>query len=334
VGQPTIVNVLIPCRNEEEHIASLLDAVAEQDFPVARVVVVDDASTDGSMRIVNEWVSRHPEIAVSIVQGSGRGPAAALNAGIRESTGDTIVRLDGHCRPRPDYIRHSVELLASPGAGVTGGVWETEAGADTRVAHAIAAVMSHSIGSGGSAYRHPERYSGGGPVHVDTVPFGCFRRVLWERLGGFDEWLTVNQDYDFNYRVRQSGQRVLLDARIRSRYIPRTTLNALARQYFWYGYWKIHMLRKSPSALRWRQIPPMLLLPWLVATFLLWLGTRNTLALAAVAAYPTVVLLASADIARLSRRPSLFAAACAAIVVQHCSWSVGCWWAVVRPTHN
>ena len=69
------------------------------------------------------------------------------------------------------------------------------------MARTIAAVVSHALGSGGVAYRHP---SGAEQIaKVDTVPFGCFRRSLWEALGGFDEGLLGNQDYDF-YQLRWS----------------------------------------------------------------------------------------------------------------------------------
>ncbi len=106
-------------------------------------------------------------------------------------------------------MRYALETLARPRAGIVGGTWQIAPGAPTRTAHALAAVVAHALGSGGVAYRHPE---GAEQItRVDTVPFGCFRRSLWVELGGFDERLLGNQDYDFNYRARRAGHDVPLD---------------------------------------------------------------------------------------------------------------------------
>lgn len=325
------VAVVIPCRNEAATIEALLDALAMQDCSPDEVLVVDDGSTDGTAGRVVAWRQAHPERSVTLLTSAGRGVAAALNTGIRRSRSDVILRLDGHCRPALDYLRHSVDTLASPGAGIAGGVWEIEPGADTRVARAIAAAVSHPLGSGGALYRHAHR-APGAIEEVDTVPFGCFPKALWQRVGGYDETLAANEDYEFNYRLRRAGYRVLLNTRIRSVYRARPTLRAAARQYFRYGFWKTQMLRKAPASLRFRQAAPALLLPWLVAIGVLALSKPGPFSLAAATLYPAIVTAAGLHIASTSSRPVSFLPAVAALATIHLTWSAGFWWGLLRFT--
>jgi GT2 family glycosyltransferase len=118
------------------------------------------------------------------------------------------------------------------------------------MAHAIAAAVSHPFGIGDAKYR----LGAGGPVQeaVDTVAFACFRKSLGEELGGFNESLLTNEDYDFNYRVRQSGRKVILDRSGYCEYFARRTLKDLASQYWRYGGWKAIMVRLHPRSIKLR----------------------------------------------------------------------------------
>ncbi|NQW02496.1 MAG: glycosyltransferase family 2 protein [Acidobacteria bacterium] len=313
--------VVIPCRNEAAHIGALLDALAAQTVRPDEVVVVDDGSTDGTADVVAQWSSRNRMFEVQLVAGSGRGPGAAMNVGIRTTQADVIIRFDGHSRPEPEYVQWSLATVSTPSVGVAGGVWRISPGAATPVAAAIAAVVSHPLGSGGALYRHPD-VAGDNPVRVETVPFGTFRRSLWEQLGGFDEALSANEDFDFNYRARKLGQDVVLDRRIKATYFARATLGALARQYFRYGFWKFQMLRKDPRALHWRQLPPALVLPWIFFTIAWMMAAPGALSGAAAMAYPAVVL---AGAVHLALGGTSAVAAFAAFFTVHVAWSSGLW---------
>jgi GT2 family glycosyltransferase len=284
-------------------------------------VIVDDGSTDRSVARIHEWHEANPAWTLRVVPGSSRGPAAAMNTGIAAVSSDIIVRLDGHCIPGPDYLQRAVALVADDRVGVAGGGWDVKPGASTPVARAIARVVSHPMGSGGARYRQPDPVHTG-PEPVETVPFGTFRRRLWEQLGGFDEALLVNEDFDFNYRARRAGYAVVFDGAIRAAYLARPTLTALARQYFRYGYWKRQMLRKDTKALHWRQLPPILILPWVIASTGLAVRFPGPVTWLMAAGYPAALVVTAA---RLAMGGTSAAAAAAALATVHVSWSAGFW---------
>ena len=317
------VGVVVPCRNERRHIVPLLDALAAQTRRPDQIVVVDDASDDGTGEVVRAWAAAHPGAAAGVVEGNGRGIAAAVNAGIAILDTDVVVRLDGHCIPSTRYVELGERWCGDGSIGVAGGPWRIEPGRAGRQARAIAVAAAHPFGSGGAAYRSGRDSR---PRDVETVPFGCFRRSTWSRLGGLNESLQANEDYEFNLRVRRSGLRVVLDPSMACVYFARPSLAALARQYLRYGRWKAEMLRLAPSSMRTRQVVPALLVPALVAAAVLTAMPRwRALGGAAIAAYAAVLLSAGLHAALTRHCVPLVAHIAAALGVMQVSWSVGFW---------
>ena len=318
------VSVVVPCRNESARIATLLDAIRSQDVGVLEVVIVDTGSTDGTMDIIGESLGQNADPPIRVLSHSDAGIAEAVNWGVEAANGEIIVRLDGHSRPRPDYVGRALAALNDTGAAVVGGVWEIAPGGSTVTAEAIASAVAHPVGAGDAAYRTVSQNEVD-RVEVDTVPFGCFRKTTWEALGGFDEELLTNEDYDFNYRARSGGSTVVLDPAIRCTYFARATFAALASQYFRYGWWKAQMLRRHPRSLRWRQALPASLIPLFVilcAASLVWPPGALLLG-ALVLTYAATLTGAAVQVAGRERRWSLVGPLIAAFGIVHVAWSTG-----------
>jgi GT2 family glycosyltransferase len=308
------VSVIMPVRNEEDHLARSLESILANDYPRERleVIVIDGRSSDRSTDIVRQYALNHP--GVRLLDNPRRIVPAGLNIGIRESRGEIIVRTDAHTVYAPDYVRACAELLETTGAASVGGI-QRAVGSDY-VSRTIAIAMTTPFGVGNAPYRYVDH-----ETWVDTVYLGAWRRETLERLGGFDEAWVVNQDYELNVRLRQAGGRILLSPRIRCWYAVRPTLRALARQWLRYGFWRVKTLATYPTSLQPRQLaPPGVTLGLLLS--LLVLPFSRTLACVVPAAYAVASLIAA--VAAGSRRGwrylPLLPLAFATI---HLSWGVG-----------
>lgn len=247
------VSVVIPCYNEERFIGKALEQLANQfESDRYEIIVVDGLSGDNSRVVIEDFRRRRPDLAVSLVDNPARNIPTALNLGIAAARGSIIARMDAHAVPSNGYIRRCVEVLRAGTAGVVGMPCIVRPGADTLVARAIAAAVSHPFGIGDAKYR----LGAGGPPQesVDTVAFACFKKSLWSELGGYNESLLTNEDYDFNYRVRRSGRQVILDRAGHCDYFARTTMRGLGAQYWRYGGWKAEMIRLQTRSIKLRHL--------------------------------------------------------------------------------
>jgi glycosyltransferase involved in cell wall biosynthesis len=290
------VSVIVPCRNEEKYIGHCLDSILASDYPPDRlqIVVADGQSSDGTREILVRYAAAHPAI-VLLDNPEGSTPAG-LNAAIRAASGDIIIRMDAHVLYAPDYIGRLVKGLLESGADNVGGVLETVPADDSLTAKAIAIGISHRFGVGNAHFRVGARER----REVDTVPFGCFRREVFQRVGLFDEELIRNQDDEFNFRLITRGGRVLLLPDVRCRYFARQSLGQLSRMYYQYGYFKPLVARKVGRVMTVRQlIPALLLLSMLVSAMVgVWLPAAAVVFSLLVLSYGCMVLLCSLNEAR------------------------------------
>lgn len=98
-----IVSIIVPCFNQAEFIGEALDSVLSQTCSDWQCVVVDDGSTDGTEAIVGRYLSRDDRF-VYLKKANG-GVASARNLGIRNSSGEFILPLDGDDKLHKDYLR-------------------------------------------------------------------------------------------------------------------------------------------------------------------------------------------------------------------------------------
>jgi len=328
----SFTSIIVPCYNEEATIGLLLETIARQTVPTNRleVIIADGLSNDRTRQRITEFQQACPGLTIRLIDNPARTIPAALNKAIQAARGDYIIRLDAHSMPYPDYVERCMAVLETGQAANAGGVWEIKPGdgGPNRpgvMARGIAAAAAHPFGVGDALYRYTDKARA-----VDTVPFGAFRRDLVDKIGGFDETLLTNEDYEFNIRVRKAGGVVWLDPSIRSVYFARSSLGALLRQYWRYGFWKARMLLRYPHTLRWRQaLPPLfvmsLLLLGLAAIFFAW--ARLLLSVES-GMYLLVLLTAGCQVAIKKHDLGLIFFTPMAIAVMHITWGAGLLWSL------
>lgn len=243
------VSVVMPVRNEEEHLARAVGHVLAQEYPgELEVVIAVGPSRDGTQRVAEELAAAHPEVTI-VANPAGRTPAG-LNRAIEASRHDIVVRVDGHGDLTPGYLATAVETLRRTGAANVGGVMDARGRTDFE--RAVAAAYNSPLGLGASTFHlaaSPE-----GPA--DSVFLGSFRKDALERVGLYDETLHRAQDWDLNHRLRKAGETVWFTPAMRVTYRPRSTAGALARQFFATGQWRREVIRRNPETASVRYLVP------------------------------------------------------------------------------
>jgi succinoglycan biosynthesis protein ExoA len=317
------ISVVMPIRNEAAFIARSLGAMCAQNYPgEVEILCVDGMSDDGTREIISRMAANDERIR--LIDNPKRTTPTALNIGIHEARHDLVARMDGHTIAPPDYLQRCVEILIETRADCVGGRWEYVS--ETFIAGAIAAAIDSRFGVGTAQWRGAKTAG-----ETDTVPFGLWRRERMLALGGFDETLVRNQDYEFNYRLRAAGGHIYYSPEIVSTYYSRQGLGTLWRQYFQYGLWKARVLQIHPDSFRWRHGAAPLFVAGLVVGAILSLfgGLWRLLYGAALLVY--LALAAFFSIRQAARHgwrylpliPLVF-------VILHVAWGMGFWVGVWR----
>ena len=264
------ISVILPIRNEEKYLADAVSAILAQHYDGKLEVILAVApSTDKTLEIAQQLHINDPRVVI-VDNPTGR-TAAGLNLAIAASQYSIIVRVDGHSNIPSNYCQLVSELLENTGAVNVGGVMAAEG--QSLFQRSVARAMRSPLGVGASRF-----HIGGSAGEVDTVYLGAFRKEALVAIGGFDERFTRAQDWELNFRLRQAGGVIYFDPRLIVTYRPRSTIKALAKQYFEYGRWRRVISRRHKGTINYRYLAPpftvaattlSLLLGWLISPYLL-----------------------------------------------------------------
>ncbi|WP_456107144.1 sugar transferase [Peribacillus glennii] len=248
------VSVVMPVYNEENYIEGCISSLIKQDFPKDSMewLFVDGYSKDNTKQILENYKQKFPNL-IKILDNPHRTVPYAMNIGIKEAVGKYIIRLDAHAEYAIDYISKCVHYLETTDAQNVGGVAITKSRGF--VGNAIALMLSSKFGVGNSQFR-----TNGKSGSVDTVPFGAFRREVFEKYGLFDERLTRNEDNELNYRIRKNGGKIYLADDIKLAYYCRDSIKGIVDMAVKNGKWNVIASRLCPGAMGIRHFIPFLFL--------------------------------------------------------------------------
>ncbi|MFG2477068.1 glycosyltransferase [Streptomyces fagopyri] len=236
------VSVLVPAYNEAKCIENTVRSLMASEHPI-EVVVVDDGSSDGTARIVEDL--RLPNVRV--VRQLNAGKPAALNRGVANARHDIVVMMDGDTVFEPATVGELVQPFADPGVGAVAG-------------NAKVGNRDSLIG----AWQHIEYVMG---FNLDrrmydilrcmpTIPgaVGAFRRSALERVGGMSDD-TLAEDTDITMALHRDGWRVVYAEKARAwTEAPESVQQLWSQRYRWsYGtmqaIWKHRraVVEKGPS---------------------------------------------------------------------------------------
>jgi len=323
------VTVIVPVRNEESSIARTLQQLLDQKRGDLRIeiLVVDGCSTDRTREIVAKYAGQHGEIR--LLDNPRQLSSAARNIAIRESQGDYILIVDGHCEfPTRTYFLDLVHAFEQSGADCLGRPQPLDVSRATTLQRAIAAARSSRLG------HHPDSF-----IYTDAevdCPAGsvaiAYRRTVFDTVGLFDERFDACEDYELNHRIDQTGLRCRLVPKLTVKYEPRKTLSGLFRQLFRYGRGRVRMFRSHRGAVNSRTLVPAgfvlgtVLGPLLCAAQPILLPVY----LSAMAVYLAVILFESFRLATVLKDAGILVWSPAVFWVIHFGSGCGLLWELVR----
>ena len=265
-------SIIVPARNEAQHIGMCLDSLLAQDFKGSyEVIVVDGMSNDTTAEIVASY-SRRDE-RVRLISNPDRITPAAFNRGIRRARGKILLTVGAHSYLPIDYLSQIFETFQNhPSVDCLGG--RVVRKADTQIGRAIEAARDSLLGGGLSIRNYMTKEQ---ITHKPNVA-DIWRRSVFEKVGLFDERFVKNQDNEFNLRTIRAGLETLYSPRIVVYYHVPDDFKKLFRQVFGYTSYMPMISVKHHCLLYARfAIPTTALLFWLVLSIL---GTIDFLPLA------------------------------------------------------
>ncbi len=309
------VTIIVPALNEEKYIReaihSLLPRHEDIDY---ELIVLDGGSADRTSSIVEEMAAINPRIRLE--KNPGRYQSAGMNRGAKLAKPESriIIRADSHAEYPPDFVIGLVrELTQRDVASIvvpmrTRGIGFLQRG--------IAAAQNSRLGNGGAAHR-----SMNSSGFVDHGHHAAFDRRVFLAVGGYDESFTHNEDAELDIRLRNSGGQIWLCSELAISYFPRSSIRALARQYFNHGSGRARTMLKHRSRPKVRQLLPLGAFGMNILSLASGLGLGWPFLLPALA-YAGACLTGGLVLASTKRDPAACASGLAAIAM-HQSWAAG-----------
>lgn len=189
ISCPDLISVIMPCFNAEKYLREAIESVTRQTYTNIELIIVDDGSTDNSVRIAQSYSNR-----VIFLRQNNKGPYPARNMGIRASNGKFVAFLDADDYWRTDCLEKLFAALCNSDAILAYCGWQNIG----------------LTGVAGEPYIPPDYESGNKtelllrhaapwPIHAALI-----RKSALEEFGGFSEKFFSCMDYDLWLRIATS----------------------------------------------------------------------------------------------------------------------------------
>jgi cellulose synthase/poly-beta-1,6-N-acetylglucosamine synthase-like glycosyltransferase len=253
------ISVIVPMRNEAKTLSHCLRSLLSQTIPLSdyEVIVVDGMSQDGSAAIAKGFQADAPNLV--LLENPSRVMPAGMNIGLRHAKAPVVVVAGAHTSYPPHYLETCLKYLEKSGADVVGGPLLTAARDRGFSATMIAAILSSRFGVGNAAFR-----TGMKEGWVDTVPYGAYRKQVFDECGMYEESLVRAQDAELHARIRHCGKRIYQTPDLVTTYHPVSNFAAFWRKAFLDGRWQSLAAVRNPQSFAPRRFAPALLVLVLV----------------------------------------------------------------------
>ena len=212
------VSVVCTVLNEAGSLAELLESLATQSRAPDEVVVADGGSTDGTLETLQRYVGPLP---LRVIECPGANIAQGRNTAIRAAAGEVIAVTDAGVRASPQWLEELVYSFEASDVEAVAGFFVADPSSTFEVAlGATVLPLVEDI--------LPERF-------LPSSRSVAFRKALWERVGGYPEWLDYCEDLVFDLRIKRLGVSFVWRQEALVHFRPRPCLGAFFKQYYLYA---------------------------------------------------------------------------------------------------
>lgn len=246
-----LISIIAPIRNEENIIEEVLYSIKKQYIPKSiklEIILIDGMSDDNTLDIIKKFREVNFDMDIKILENKKKYIPYGLNIGLKESSGYYLCRLDTHTVYPEDYIKNCYDVITETKADNVGGYIITKKFDNSLEANIVQAVVTHKFGVGNSGFR-----IGREDGLVDTVPYGFFKRSIFDDVGIFNEKLIRAQDYEMNRRIIKEGGKIWFSNNIYStNYNKKSFISFLKKQFIFEAPYNIYMWYLAPYTFAFR----------------------------------------------------------------------------------
>jgi succinoglycan biosynthesis protein ExoA len=252
--------VVIPCLNEATHIGRLLQHFCRIESVL--IVVADGGSTDGTQKIVNDFMSDN--INIRLIHNDKKIQSAGINQAVKFFGNDSeyFIRIDAHADYPDNFITSLIQSAEITKADSVVIAMDTVGKTDLQKVFAV--TQNSKLGNGGSAHRNIKKDG----LWVDHGHHALMRVSAFNQVGGYDESFVANEDAELDFRFIKSGFKIWLTSATSMKYYPRDTFTGLFNQYYRYGIGRASNVIKHRKIPKIRQLIPLSVLPALLLCLL------------------------------------------------------------------
>jgi cellulose synthase/poly-beta-1,6-N-acetylglucosamine synthase-like glycosyltransferase len=218
---PKTVSVILTIKDDPEGCAQTLHSLTAQTRQPEAIIVVDGGSTDGTMVTLQRLVEENPKI--QWIQAPGANIARGRNIATKAASTDIVACTDGGCHAEPDWLENLVKPFErNRNAEFVGGLYRIEPNG------LFEKVVGLATMRGQLERVDPRTFNPSGRSMA-------YAKSLWDRAGGWPEWLSYSEDTLFDVKLRGMGIACHVAEGAVVRWRPRTTWRDIARQFYNYG---------------------------------------------------------------------------------------------------
>ena len=257
------VSLILTLLNEGDGLDTLFNAIQQQTLIPDEIVIVDGGSTDQTIHKLQEYQKALPQLVVYIEPGLNI--AEGRNVAIERAQGDIIAVTDGGCCPAPDWLEQMAAPFSEPDIDAVAGKIVVDNHTEfERCAGLLSTPKFEEIEAAQTGMFYGR--------------CSAFKRTVWEKTGGYPEWLYTAEDTLFALAARKHGFKAVYTEHAQLLWRPRPDIRKIARMFYLYG--------RGNGRINWGSLP---------GTFY-WLKYYLALLVSLLLSiqYPTIIIISAA----------------------------------------